>query len=106
MKYHNSRRKILKWIAISAAALVGLRLFFVQELIAELIIFAVLFGCVAVVALVLLALDEAWQFAFARAETLLRSQRRLLIRNQISVDQSSAVNILTPILERRSTFHG
>ncbi len=95
-----SRGRILKWIAISTAALIALHEFFVQELIAELLIFTVLFGCIAVVGLVLLALDQAWQFASSGAETLREAFNRSMRERRVPVDSAASVNLLTPVLRQ------
>jgi len=76
MKYRISMGQILKWMAVSAAALVALRQFFVQELIAELLLFTALFACMAAVVLFLLAVGQAWQFAFAHTRIYIRAHSR------------------------------
>jgi hypothetical protein len=105
MNHQVLKGKILKWTAITAAALLAIRQFFVQELIAEILIFAAFFACIAAVALALLAIDQAWQFATGRIEMHIRAFGRLLLRSRASVDSSSAVNLLTAVLEQRTTSH-
>ena len=56
--------KALELIFVGFAAVAGvaaMRLYYVQEMLAALILFAILFGCVAVVLLLLLMLDRAGQ---------------------------------------------
>jgi hypothetical protein len=105
MNHQVLKGKILKWIAITAAALLAMRQFFVQELIVEVLVFAAFFACIVAVALVLLAIDQAWQFASGRIEMHMRAFGRLLLRNRTSVGSSSPVHLLTPVLERRTTSH-
>ena len=76
MKFRISRGQIFKWMAISAAAAVALHQFFVRELIAELLLFAAVFGSIAAAVLFLLAIGQAWQFAFEHAEIYIRAHSR------------------------------
>lgn len=67
------RGKILKWIVVGAAALMAMRLFVVQQLVAAFLIFSVLFACLAFVALIFFLLDQAYQIALARADVYMRA---------------------------------
>jgi hypothetical protein len=57
-----------KWIWIGLAAVSATRLYYVQELIAALIIFSVLFVCSAAVVLIIFFLDRASQHVMTWAE--------------------------------------
>lgn len=52
-------QKALKWILIGAAAVAATQLYYVQEMLAALVLFAVLFSCIAAVLLILFILDRA-----------------------------------------------
>ena len=104
MTPHILRAKAFKWTVVATGALLAMRLFFVQQLLAALLIFSVLFGCLAVVALILYGLDLAWQTALGGAASfvivLARSRPR-----PVSVNHSAVVSMLTPVLVRRATSH-
>jgi hypothetical protein len=62
--FRSVSRKALKFTLVGFAAVVGvaaMRVYYVQEMLAALILFAILFGCVAVVLLLLFMLDRAGQ---------------------------------------------
>lgn len=71
--------KALKWILIGSAAVAATQLYYVQEMLAALILFAVLFSCIAVVLLVLFILDRAGratlEFLELRAKEVLQHAR-------------------------------
>jgi hypothetical protein len=73
MNYRISRGKIFKWIVLAVTALLAMRLFFVQQLIAAFLIFSVLFACIAAVLLILFVVDHAVQIAFAQAGAYMRT---------------------------------
>jgi DNA-binding protein len=80
MNYRISRGKIFKWIALAVSALIAMRLFFVQQLIAAFLIFSVLFACIATVVLIVFVLDRVVQIAFARGEIYLKAFGRAVRR--------------------------
>ena len=57
-----------RWIWIGLAAVPAIRLYYVQEMIAALMMFSVLFVAVVVVVLILFLLDCASQYAMTWAE--------------------------------------
>lgn len=57
-----------KWIWIGLAAVPAIRLYYVQEMIAALIMFSVLFVCAAAVVLIIFFLDRASQHVMTWAE--------------------------------------
>jgi hypothetical protein len=59
---------MFKWIAQTATALIAIRQFYVQQLIAALLIFSVLFASLAVVVFLIFLLDHAWQAALDQIE--------------------------------------
>ena len=61
-------KKIPKWLWIGLAALVAVQIYYVREMLAALLIFAVLFGIAAVIAFVLFVLDQASQKTVEWAE--------------------------------------
>jgi hypothetical protein len=74
MNYWILHKKALKkWIVVAATALMALRLFIVQQLLAAFLIFSALFACIAVVVLILFLLDHAWQVGITRAEAYVRA---------------------------------
>jgi len=105
MKRRILRGKVLKRIILATAALLAIRLFFVQQLIAAFLIFSVLFACVALVAFILFALDLAWRTALARTETYVMVLARSLRRGRALTNSSAATNMLTPVLARRIAPH-
>jgi len=102
MNYQILVRKNIKWIVVAGVALLAMRLFLVRELIAALLIFSVLFACIAFVVLILFALDHAWQIALTRAGMSMRAYVHPARRTRVSVNNSAVVNMLTPILEHRT----
>jgi uncharacterized MnhB-related membrane protein len=99
MNYQFSRKKIFQWIYAAAAALIAMRMFFVQQLIAAFLLFSALSACIAVVVLILFMLDHAWQVAFARAEVYVRAFGRPAPRTPAPVNNPAVANMLTPILD-------
>jgi hypothetical protein len=104
MTHHILRAKVFKWTVLLTGALLVMRLFFVQQMLAALLIFSVLFACLAVVVLILFGLDLAWQTVLGRAESfaIVHASSR---RGPASVNHSTVVNTLTPVLVRRATSH-
>jgi hypothetical protein len=76
MNYRISKRKMFKWIGLTAAALIAVRVYFVQEMIVASIIFSALFACLAFVVLIFFLLDHAYQIALARAAVYMRTYGR------------------------------
>jgi len=105
MTHHILRARAFKWAVLAIGALLAMRLFFVQQLIAALLIFSVLFACLAVLALILFALDLAWRFAFGRAETYVMALARSPRRSPVSVNNAAVANMLTPVLVHRVVSH-
>jgi hypothetical protein len=69
---------MFKWIVSTLTALIAIRHFYVQELIAALIIFSALFACLAVVVFLILLLDQACQAALDPVEIHARGFGRAL----------------------------
>lgn len=63
-----TKQKARKWIWFSLAALAALQLYYVREMLAALVIFAVLFALVALVTLIVYLLDRAGESALDWAE--------------------------------------
>jgi hypothetical protein len=67
MNYLIWHRRILEWAVLITTALIAMRQFYVQELIAAFVIFSVLFACLATVvaggALMIFFVDRAGQIA-------------------------------------------
>jgi hypothetical protein len=68
-----SPRKTFSWIFLTIAALIAMRLFFVEELIAAFLIFSVQFAILVSVVLVLVLLDHVFQTALSWAEACWKS---------------------------------
>lgn len=101
MTRHIFRATAFKWAVVATGALLAMRLFLVQQLLAALLIFSALFGCLAVVALILFGLDLAWQTALGRAESFVMVLARPR-RGAASVNHSAVASMLTPALVRRA----
>ena len=63
-----TEKKARKWMWIGLAALVALQIYYVQEMLAALILFTALFAILAFVAIVLFLLDRASQRTLAWGE--------------------------------------
>jgi len=59
---------MFKWTVQTSAALIAIRQFYVQQLIAALLIFSILFASLAVVVFLIFLLDYAWQAALDQIE--------------------------------------
>ena len=105
MKWRILRGKVLKRTILATAALLAIRLFFVQQLIAAFLIFSVLFACIALVALILFALDFAWRTALARTEAYVMVLGRSQHPGRALANSSAATNMLTPVLAHRISPH-
>ena len=100
-----ARGRVLKWTVVAAASLLVMRLFFVQQLIAAFLIFSVSFAGLAVIVLILFALDLAWQNALGRAEAFVMVLRRSVRRGEAHVNNPMAVELLTPVMAHRIPAH-
>jgi hypothetical protein len=58
---HSASKKALTWVLIGLAAIAVLKLYYVQEMLAALVLFAILFGSIATVLMFLFILDRASQ---------------------------------------------
>jgi hypothetical protein len=67
----------LQIISIGFPGVAAIRSYYVEEILASVILFAVLFGCVAVILLLLFMLGRASQAVRAFAESCGRKMRRL-----------------------------
>ncbi len=105
MKWRILPGKVLKRTILATAALLAIRLYFVQQLIAAFLIFSVLFACVALVALILFALDLAWRTALARTEAYVIVLGRSLRRGRALANSSATTRRLTPVLAHRIAPH-
>jgi hypothetical protein len=65
-----SEKKARKWMWIGLAAIVAVQAYFVQELLAALLLFSAIFAVLAAVGLVLFLLDRASQRTLSWAESL------------------------------------
>jgi uncharacterized MnhB-related membrane protein len=104
MTRHNLRATAFKWAIAAIGALLAMRMFFVRQMLAALLIFSVLFVCLAVVALILFGLDLAWRTALGGAESFVMALARLR-HGPASVNHSAVVNMLTPVPVRSGTSH-
>ena len=105
MKWRILRGKVLKRTILATAALLAIRLFFVQQLISAFLIFSVLFACVVLVAFILFALDLAWRTALSRTGAYVMVLGRSLRRGRALANSSAATNMLTPVLAHRIAPH-
>lgn len=72
--------KQLRWILVGSAGIAATRFYYVREMLAALILFTLLFGCIATVVLLLLILDWAGEamleFLELHAKYVLRYARQ------------------------------
>ena len=80
-----SERKARKWLWIALGALVALQLYFVQEMVAALMIFTGIFIVCAIVALVLYLVDQASRWGLGLAGN--QAKRALVAAEEISKKQ-------------------
>jgi hypothetical protein len=67
MTYRISRKKAFQWIVLTGAALISMRAYYVQEMVAMLFFAAVLVACMTGAVLIVLLLAHAGRTAFALA---------------------------------------
>jgi hypothetical protein len=94
-----SEKRARKWMWFGLAALAAIQLYYVQEMIAALILFSILFALVAGVALVLFLLDRASQRTLAWAEP---RTARLARRGWTLVEEASKKPLHRPRSETAS----
>ena len=80
-----SEQKARKWLWIALAAFVALQIYFVQEMLAALILFTGIFVVCAVVALVLYLVDQASRWGLGVAGQ--QAKRALVAAEEISKKQ-------------------
>ena len=80
-----SERKARKWLWIGLGTLVALQVYFVQEMVAALMLFTGIFAVCAIIALVLYLIDRAsrWGLDFAEQQ----AKRALVAAEEISKKQ-------------------
>jgi hypothetical protein len=100
MKVQLSGRKISKRVALATAALLAMRLFFVQQLIAAFLLFTVLFVCLAAIVLILFALDYAWRIALGRTEEYVIAVSRMARQIRLPVNRSALADMPVPVVAR------
>lgn len=77
--------KARKWLWIGIAAVVALQIYFVQEMVAALVLFTGLFIVCALIALVLYLVDRAGRWGLGVAEQ--QAKRALVAAEEISKKQ-------------------
>jgi len=80
-----SERKARKWLGIAVVAIVALQIYFVQEMIAALILFTGVFLVCAAIALVLYLVDRAGRWGLGMAEQ--QAKRAFVAAEEISKKQ-------------------
>jgi hypothetical protein len=80
-----SERKARKWLWIALATFVGLQIYFVQEMLAALMLFTGIFIVCAVVALSLYLVDKASRWGLGVAGQ--QAKRALVVAEEISKKQ-------------------
>ena len=80
-----SERKARKWLWIALGALVALQLYFVQEMVAALMLFTGIFIVCAIVALVLYLVDRASRWGLSLAGN--QAKRAIVAAEEISKKQ-------------------
>jgi predicted lysophospholipase L1 biosynthesis ABC-type transport system permease subunit len=77
-----SEQKARKWLWIGLAALVALQIYFVQEMLAALILFTGVFIACALIALVFYLIDRASRWGLGLAES--QAKRALVAAEELS----------------------
>jgi len=80
-----SERKARKWLWIALGALVALQIYFVQEMVAALMLFTGIFIVCAIIALVLYLVDRASRWGLGVAGS--QAKRALVAAEEISKKQ-------------------
>jgi hypothetical protein len=80
-----SERKARKWLWVALGALVALQLYFVQEMVAALMLFTGIFIVCAIIALVLYLVDRASRWGIGLAGN--QAKRALVAAEEISKKQ-------------------
>jgi hypothetical protein len=80
-----SERKARKWLWVALAAFVALQIYFVQEMVAALVLFTGLFVVCALIALVLYLIDVAGRWSLGVAEQ--QAKRALVAAEELSRKQ-------------------
>jgi hypothetical protein len=80
-----SERKARKWLWIALGALVALQLYFVQEMVAALMLFTGIFIVCAIIALVLYLVDRASRWGLSLAGN--QAKRAIVAAEEISKKQ-------------------
>ena len=80
-----SERKARKWLWIALGALVALQLYFVQEMVAALMLFTGIFIVCAIIALVLYLVDRASRWGLGLAG--IQAKRAIVAAEEISKKQ-------------------
>ena len=84
-----SESKARKWMWVGLVAFVGLQVYFVQEMLAALMLFTGAFVILAIAALVLYLLDPAGQWGLGWAEQHARPVAQLARRGWVAVEDFS-----------------
>lgn len=84
-----SENKARKWMWLGLAGFVALQLYFVQEMLAALLIFTALFGILAIGALVLYLIDRAGQWSLGWAGEHARPVGQIARRGWAAVEDFS-----------------
>ena len=77
-----SEQKARKWLWIGLAAFVALQIYFVQEMLAALVLFTGVFVVLALVALVFYLIDQASRWGLGHAES--QAKRALVAAEELS----------------------
>jgi cytosine/uracil/thiamine/allantoin permease len=84
-----SEKKARKWMWVGLAAFVALQIYFVQEMLAALLLFAGVFVIVAVIALLIYLVDRAGQWSIGWAGERARPAMQLARRGWILAEEIS-----------------
>lgn len=84
-----SDKKVRKWMWLGLVAIVALQIYFVQELLAALMLFTGVFILLAIVAVVLYLIDRAGQWGLGWAGQHARPAAKLARRGWTAVEEIS-----------------
>jgi cytosine/uracil/thiamine/allantoin permease len=91
-----SEKKARKWLWVGLAAFVALQIYFVQEMVAALILFTGVFVVLALIALVFYLVDQAGQWSISWAGQHARPAMQLVRRGWTQVEELSKKQFRRP----------
>lgn len=91
-----NKKKVRKWLWVGLAAFVALQIYFVQEMLAALILFTGVFAVFAIAALVLYLVDRAGRWGLGWAGHQARPVAQLARRGWVAAEDFSKKQLHRP----------